>query len=769
MNSDKLLETHTGPATPSPDSLEVLSPRISATYANIEQDEPSLKSYWLILQKRKWTVIACTVVVATLAAIASFRQTPLYAGATRLTINRENPDPLGFSKGEADSEDYDYSLTLETQLQIMQSDELLLDAAKQLQLDKNPAFVGKVDTAKSAPAQPQALDPQQEAMLLGRMHSGLSVSVVPRTRIIEIQFLSPDPKLAAQIANTLANVYIEHNFRTKFESTMQTSDWLAKQLSDLQMRVETAQEKLVRYQRENGIVEINDKEDIITDKLNDINKQLTEAEGDRIQKEARYRIASSGDASILALTEGHDTGQTLMDKLRATRADLQTQFAQLNTQFGPSYPKVLEIQNQIREVESAIENERQKTVARMKSDYEAALQREKLLRAALERQKVEASNLNQRAIEYSLLKRDVDTSRQLYEGLLQKLKEAGVSAGLRSSNIQVIDIARVPLSPVKPNIPRNVELGFLLGLVGGVVLAFGLEALDSTVRTADEVMAVSRLPVLGIIPLEKSATDTHRLINRKKRSLRIASSGTALITHTKPNSEIAEAYKALRTSVLLSSSGMPPKIILVTSPLPKEGKTTTAVNMATALAQRGARVLLVDTDLRRPALGRTFGMKSAVGLSTLLTGGSSNSEVIFPTPEPNLFIVPAGPIAPHPSELLHSQTMFDNIDKWQRQFDHVILDSPPILSVTDAVLLSTRVNAVLLVVHSGQTTKQALKRTRDILLQVKARMMGVVVNAIDLSSPDYYHYYYYGTKGRSTVYYSEECARTGEETKLQAT
>lgn len=755
MNSDKLLENQTGLATSPPDPLEIAAPpHVSATYANIEQEEPSLKSYWLILQKRKWTVVACLVVVVTLAAIASFRQTPLYAGVTRLTIGRENPDPLGFSKGEASSEDYDYSLTLETQLKIMQSDELLMGVAKQLQLDKNPSFVGKV-TPPPAAGQPQALDPQQEAMLLGKMHGALSLSVIPRTRIVEIQFLSPDPKLAAQIANALANAYIEHNFRTKFESTMQTSDWLAKQLSDLQMRVETAQEKLVRYQRENGIVEINDKENIITDKLTDVNKQLTEAEGDRIQKEALYRMASSGDPSIVARSASNAGADSLLEKLRASRAELRTQYAQLSTQFGPSYPKVLEVQNQIKEVDAAIESERQKLLVRMKSEYLAALQREKLLRTALEQQKVEANNLSQRAIEYNLLKRDVDTSRQLYEGLLQKLKEAGVSAGLRSSNIQVVDVARVPLSPVKPNIPRNIELGFLVGLAGGILLAFALEALDSTVRTADEVQAISRLPVLGIIPLDRAATDARKLLHRKSRALPAGSNKTAMITHVRPNSEIAEAYKALRTSVLLSTSGTPPKTILITSALPKEGKTTTSVNVATALAQRGARVLLVDTDLRRPSVGKTLGMKPAVGLSTLLTGGSKYDEVIFPTVEPNLFVIPAGPIPPHPSELLHSQTMFENLEKWQQQFDHVILDSPPILSVTDAVLLSTRVNAVLLVIHSGQTTKQALKRSRDILVQVKARLMGVVVNAIDLSSPDYYHYYYYGTKGKSAVYYSE--------------
>ncbi len=753
MNSDKLLETQTGIATSPPDSLELATPRVSATYANLEQEEPSLKSYWLILQKRKWTVIACLVIVVTLAAIASFRQTPLYAGVTRLTIGRENPDPLGFSKGEAASEDWDYSLTLETQLKIMQSDELLMGVAKQLQLDKSPAFVGKT-TAPPATGEPQALTPQQESMLLGKMHSALSLSVIPRTRIVEIQFLSPDPKLAAQIANALANAYIEHNFRTKFESTMQTSDWLAKQLSDLQMRVETAQERLVRYQRENGIVEINDKENIITDKLNEVNKQLTEAEGDRIQKEALYRMASSSDPSIVSRSN-LGAGDELIDKLRSSRAELRTQYAQLTTQFGPSYPKVLEVQNQIRELESAIEAERQKMLARMKNDYLAALQREKLLRTALEQQKVEANNLNQRAIEYNLLKRDVDTSRQLYEGLLQKLKEAGVSAGLRSSNIQVVDVARVPLSPVKPNIPRNIELAFLVGLAGGILLAFAIEALDSTVRTADEVQAIARMPVLGIIPLDRNTKEARKLLHRKTGALPAGSSRTALITHVRPNSEIAEAYKALRTSVLLSTSGTPPKTLLITSALPKEGKTTTSVNVATALAQRGARVLLVDTDLRRPSVGKTFGMKTSVGLSTLLSGGSKYDEVIFPTVEPNLFVVPAGPIPPHPSELLHSQTMFDNMEKWQQQFDHVILDSPPILSVTDAVLLSTRVNAVLLVIHSGQTTKQALKRSRDILVQVKARLMGVVVNAIDLSSPDYYHYYYYGTKGKSAVYYSE--------------
>ncbi|HET8668507.1 MAG TPA: polysaccharide biosynthesis tyrosine autokinase, partial [Terriglobales bacterium] len=734
MSSDKLLETK-GELVVSNNPIHAGAARASLEYSAVTEDQ-TLKKYWLVLQKRRWTVILTLVMVMTIAAIASYKQKPLYAGVSHIAIGRENPDPLGFRNGadSSSTDDWDYNIALETQLRIIESDDVLATVIQRLHLADNPAFyVRKKPAAKQADGQPQEVDEREEAALLQAFHSALTVKIVPRTRIIEILFLSPDPRLSAEVANTIANTYMEHNFKAKFESTMQTSDWLSKQLSDLQLRVETAQEKLVRYQKDNGIIGGDDKENVVTVKLNDINKQLTDAEGDRIQKEATYHLAESGDPGLSAKAGP----ESLFEKLRARRAELSTQYAQLSTQFGASYPKVAEIANQMKDIDSALQSERQKIRGQLKSDYQAALQREVLLRKSFEQQKLEANGLSERAIEYNLLKRDVDTSRQLYEGLLQKLKEAGVSAGLRSSNVQVVDVARVPVVPSKPNIPRNMELAFLLGLCGGVGLAFALEALDSTVRTAEEAQMISALPTLGVVPLDvESGANPARALRKRLATSRENSSERPkqLITVKRPNSEIAEAYKALRTSILLSSAGAAPKIIMVTSALPKEGKTMTSVNTAMTLSQRGSKVLLIDADLRRPSVHNVFGARPIAGLSTLLTGSNSFEESVLPPEYPNLTVLPAGPIPPQPAELLGSNRMFELLEQWRHEYDHVVIDTPPVLSVTDAVILSVRVDSVLLVIRSAQTTKSAMRRARNILLQVNARLSGVVLNGIDLRS-----------------------------------
>jgi capsular exopolysaccharide synthesis family protein len=383
-----------------------------------------------------------------------------------------------------------------------------------------------------------------------------------------------------------------------------------------------------------------------------------------------------------------------------------------------------------------------------------------MLRAALEGQKQAANKLNENAIEYSLLKRDVETNRQLYEGLLQKLKEASVSAGLKSSNIRVVDVARVPLGPARPDKRRNILLALAMGLLGGVVLAFLLEAVDNTVRTPEQAQALSNLPALGIIPASQAA-----MLRSRSQRLLLAKNSTSretveLVTYRRPKSDISESYRALRTAILLSASGSPPRVMLITSALPQEGKTTTSINTAVTLAQKGARVLLADADLRRPSIHKVFNIKPKVGLSTVLTGSSKLENTITHVPQlPNLFLLPAGPPPPHPAELLGSNLMKQLIAQWREEYDHVIFDTPPALSVTDSILLSVDMDAVVLVIRSGNTTKAALRRTRELLGQVNAKVLGVVVNAVDVDSPDYYHYYYYGSKYGGYGRYSEETKR----------
>jgi capsular exopolysaccharide synthesis family protein len=451
---------------------------------------------------------------------------------------------------------------------------------------------------------------------------------------------------------------------------------------------------------------------------------------------------------------------SLIEKLRGQEADLQTQLAQMTTQFGANYPKVTALNNQIKELQNRITIEMERLSERYKAEYLTALEREKMLRRTLEAQKQTANQLNESAIEFTILKREAETNRQLYDGLLSKLKEAGVSAGLRSSNIRIVDAARVPMRPARPNVPLYLALGVIVGMVSGVGLAFVVDGMDNTVATPEQAQTVSGLPSLAVIPLNdgaKGAAYARRLAYGRGRKQLTAGQNAnseaerkkvALVAHAYPQSQIAESYRALRTSILLSSLGHPPKIILVTSALPQEGKTTTSMNTAVVLAQRGGKVLLVDADMRRPSVHRVFGMRPSAGLSTLLSGLDKDEDVIVPSTEiPNLHVLPAGPIAPQPSELLASAEMKEHLHRWRQEYDHIVIDTPPVLSVTDAVVLSVEADAVVLVIRSGSTSKQALRHSRDLLMHVNARVRGIVVNGFDPRSPDaYQYYYYYGSK-----------------------
>jgi capsular exopolysaccharide synthesis family protein len=446
--------------------------------------------------------------------------------------------------------------------------------------------------------------------------------------------------------------------------------------------------------------------------------------------------------------------------LREKENDLNTQYAQATTQFGSAYPKVVELSNQLKQVRTEIAAEETRVQHGARDEYLAAVQREMLLTTAFDKQKQEANQLNESSIEYSVLKRDADSNRQLYQDLLQRLKEAGVSAGLRSSNIRVVDVARPPTFPIKPNVPRNIEFGFMFGLACGIGLAFVLESLDTSVRNMEQLSAISALPALGTIPLQLSSGSSLRKRLKAISAEAEKSALPALVTFTRPKSEAAEAYRALRTSILLSSFGAPPKVILVTSALPQEGKTTISANSALVLAQRGSRVLLIDADLRRPGIDRLFGFRSRGGLSTLISGVDKIEDVIVPSTQvPNLWILPAGPIPPQPVELLGSTVMRDHMTRWREEFDHIIIDTPPCLSVTDAVVLSPAADRIILVARAGKTSKPALRRACELLLHVNGRVMGIVLNALDLRSSDD-HYYAYG--GPDAHHYYDEASRQDE-------
>jgi capsular exopolysaccharide synthesis family protein len=698
-----------------------------------------------VLRKFAWLITATIVVVLTAAGIYTARSVPLYEASARVAINPQDSDVLGLRDGKGigtDGQDSDYTVSLETQVYVLRSDHLALLVIKNLYLDSNPGFAPVSPPAKpSIRGAPVALDHGVELALLNAFRAGLTVNPIRNTRLVEIRYRSRDPRLAADIVNSLVNSYIEENFRTKYEATTQASDFLGKQLKDLELKVETSQEKLVRYQRENNILGIDEKQNIITQKLDDLNKQLTEAQGDRIRKQSLYQTIASGnfDQAVSAIDS------PAVQQQRTQLATLETQLAQLTTQFGPSHPKVAEAKNQIDQTKLNLTREIERTAARSKADYVSAVSREKMLASALEQQKVEANQLNERGIGFNLLKRDVEANRQLYEGLLQKMKEAGVIAGLKSGNVRVVDSARVPAKPVSPNVPRNMAIALLLGTISGMVVAFSVDRLENTVTTPEHVTAVTGLPVLGTIPLSEAAVRAMRGMRLRRFGARSVTSAsrpeTDLIVNSEPKSIIAESYRAFRTSILLSRAGTPPKVILVTSAVPQEGKTVTCINTAVVLAQKGARVLLVDCDLRRPRLHRAFGLTNGIGLSSVLANQQPLGDALQPAPNvPNLTVLVSGPLPPLPAELLGSERMFALMEQFRSEYDHIVIDSPPVLSVTDPVLLSMLADATVVVSRSAVTTRTALRQACAVLQQANARIIGIALNAVDLKSPDYEYY-----------------------------
>ena len=501
------------------------------------------------------------------------------------------------------------------------------------------------------------------------------------------------------------------------------------------------------YQRANQIWQIDEKQNITTQKLADLSKAVTEAQTALAEKEALYRMAESGN--IDALPAARESG-VIQDLLRR-KSDLDQQYADAVNQYGPNFPKVQRLAAQQREVNDDLTGARKVVAEGIQEEYNAARSHVQLLQDALDKQKAEANDLAEKLVQYSILQHDADSNRQLYDNLLQKLKEAGITAGLRSSNIRVVDPALVPTAPSAPQKARNILLAFVVGLVCGIGLALFREYFDNTIKSPDEIESLTGLPSLAVVPsmpgLNGHTTAACAALSRKVRSPNLTpGSSVALLSHVQPKSQISEAFRGLRTSLLLSQAEHPPQVILVTSALPREGKTTAAVNLAVTFAQLGDRTLLIDCDLRKPGVRRALNLPAGKegGLSSYLAGVCTLEEVVFPHPTiNNLSALTTGPVPPSPADLLASHRMREAITELRRRYKFIVIDSPPVMAATDAVILSALTDGVLLVVRSGETSKEAFTRTRDLLSAVRCRLLVVVLNAVDSRAPDYYYSYRY--------------------------
>jgi len=703
--------------------------------------EPHLYDYLLILRKHQWLILSFMLAVVTIVAIATFRMQPVYVATARVEIDRENANILPFPGTDS----YDYMMDLEnyieTQSKILTSETLALQTIRNNALTARPEFAspnGPSEAVASGNLANQKRPPE-----LAEFLGSLSVRRVPNSRLMDVSFESTDPQLAARIVNAHIASYIEQNFRSKYEATTQASTWLADQLGELKIRVQRSEDARIAYERQNQIWTLDDKQNITTQRLSDVNKQLTDAQSERMKKESLYQFAKAGNLDAVPEVQNNSALGDLFKK----RSDTASQYTDALAQYGPNFPKVQRLQAQLKEFDQTIEKEKQKILDVLESDYHEAQQREALLTNALDQQKTETNQMAGKLVEYNILKREAEANKTLYEGLMTKLKETAISAGLRSSNIRVVDPAMIPSTPARPAKARNVALAFLVGLVGGIGLALMREYLDNTVKTPDDVETLSRLPSLAVVPEFAGTNGTgkrHGLLQG------FSSNGhdkrIELVAQHLPKSQMAEAFRALRTSILLSQADHPPQVILVTSALPREGKTTAAANLAVTLAQLGDKTVLVDADLRKPGVGRLLNLASGkyAGLSSYLAGVSSLDIVSVPHPTiPNLVAIPTGPLPPNPADLLSSHKLVEAIAELRTKFKFIVIDSPPIMAATDAVILSVQTDGVLLVVRSGETPKEAFTRTRDLLHSVKCRILGVVLNAVDSGAPDYYYSYRY--------------------------
>jgi succinoglycan biosynthesis transport protein ExoP len=718
-----------------------------------------LLDYWRIIVKRKWIILLCFVATIMSAFLYTMRETPIYKASATLLIEMETPNILPYQDMmEVGNYMYMSPEFIQTQCSILQSKSLATRVAHALRLGQDPRFQSTRGSNKNSTGQESVTNRDSEddtpySAQAGIVLGGLEVQPLKDSHLIQISYNSPDPSLAQRVINTLAEEFIQ--------AAQQATEFLKKQLTQLKAKLEKSEENLINYARVNDIMVIGEQQDVVLQKLSELNAALTEAQTERIRKESVYRIVKSIPDPIATFPSVLRNG--MIEDLEKRLSGLKQDYARQGSKFKSEWPAMQEVQNQIDETERQLQKEKQLAVTTVVTDYETSLKRENLLQDAFDNQKVLANKIKESLIQYNILQREVDTNKNVYEGMLTRLKEASVAAGLKSSNIRIVDRAEVPGAPFKPNPVRNMMMAVIIGLLLGVGLAFFVEYLDHTVKTPDQVEQLTALPALGLIPAYEAPSGALPKTSKKVMSLvakkapRNGHNPVELIAHDDPTSALAEAFRSLRTSILLSNSDTPPHTFIFTSPRPEEGKTTAAINSAISFAQAGKRVVLLDLDMRKPRVHSIFDLDNKSGMSSFLAGHSDLSPLLHPTHVENLFVVPSGPIPPNPAELLSSLRMRQALELLREYFDHVIIDSPPLLSVTDSRILSRITDGVILVIRSGETPKQVLRQAQKNLQLINAHILGVLVNAADLQSADYYYYskyYYYH-------YYEEGTGRRG--------
>ncbi len=715
-------------------------PETNQTGFSTTVTDTTLSEALIVLRKRRWILIICALLGLAYGVFKAESQPKLYDAYGRIQIRSGSSNEYRVSAVPGYGGDSGSRML--TEIEILKSDTLMLAVCREMDLSNNADFL-----ERKGPVPHTSLDDgETRQSTVHRLQSNLHVASVPKTDIIRISYSSLSPKLSADIVNRVIQDYMQRSYRTRFESSQRVSDFLSGTLEGLKQDVETSQEQMMDMQKKLGILGFDPTHNQISSSLDDLARAAASAKLARIIAEARYRVVSGMDPdtieSSIEMTPGTTPGE--LTSLRAQLATARANYAQLESTLGPNHPQSKAMKAQIDEYLKEIDKEQGRMLLQAKQIYVVARANEDQTAAALESQKADAYKLRDQLVEYTLRQREFEANSTLYNSLQQRLRTASVQSGLESMEIDIVDRALPPASPLLQPQSTVIITSLVFGVIAGIVLAFLMESLDTGLRSIAEIESITELPSLAIIPrARRTSADQAGTLTTAQRNVGIL---------TQPKSQFAEAFRSLRTSLLLSTTGHPPKIILLTSATPSEGKTTAASNLAAILAQRDTRVLLIDGDLRRPNIHHRFGLNGKIGLTTVLTGATKLEATVQAVREiPNLDILPSGPVPPFPTEMLSSGAMEAVLKRCTELYDYIVIDSPPILSVTDGVILARQADAVVLVVRHGKSSKHVVRRARDILLRSGAGITGIVLNAVDLNSPEYYGYYGYSAYSYASV------------------
>jgi capsular exopolysaccharide synthesis family protein len=681
-------------------------------------------------------VVFVTVVIGTL------KQKPIYEGKVLLEISPEEPAVVYFREVSQVAPTVDVDSYRETQYKVLKSRSLAEHIVRDLQLYRYPEFYrwhmlfGLIEGSPTKIPSVRDLGPpdaSSEAFgnSVGNFLASLDVNPVRRSNLVELSVDCTNPQLAARVANRWADLYIEQNLQVKWDETQKASEWLTGKLAEKKAELEKSEDKLQTYAQANNILYITEKQNMTTERLNELLNEYTKAQSERYAKQSLYSQVEAGKVQNLPAVLNNRLIQDLEEK----RVDLEKQYAEVTTWVKPNYPRARQVKKQIDALQAKIDEEKEAVTQNIVDEYHAAEVREKYLAKAVEDQKAECNQIAARSIQYNILKREVDSNKELYNGLLQRLKEAQVSAGLKASNIRIVDAAEVPKGPSKPRVILNLALGIILGLGLGIGLAFFQEYLDKTLKTPDEVENLLRLPSLGVLP--RFQPNGSGPVDEDSLVLAAEDGAVSIAPSIQRDAGAVEAFRSLRTSILLSASPVP-KLILVVSALPGEGKTSTVINLGATLASLGSRVVIVDCDMRRPACHHAVGVANSPGFVQCLTGRVGLQEAVLGVPGvANLSIIPCGPIPPNPAEILSSPLAGELLRKLRNEFDYVLVDSPPLLSVADGRILATLTDAAVLVARAFETPYDIVRRARALLYSADARILGVALNGVDMQRDTY--------------------------------